>query len=256
MTYPYRNDPALVKSVQALIETIQFDVNGRAGQGGNGGLTSDKAIRISGELSIMVDRILKQEAGRFPIEIASELKDKPIFNIAYDDGDGGWTTGCFETVTFEVAEDLCRKFHAEYVGRPYPNGKGHYTYRNVRIFVSDKISTLSVNALDLPELQPHAENAALEFESADWFWRTMDPDDSGDYPADAINRAGLGNYCVAEIACSFTGPRRFGFTAPVLEADSDEEEFLHFDTQAEAIEAAATRRAIIEARTDEETADA
>jgi hypothetical protein len=90
-------------------------------------------------------------------------------------------------------------------------------------------------------------NAATRFDEADFFWRTMDPDDSGDYPQDAINRAGLGPYCVAEIASSFIGPKRFGFIAPVLDIHSDEEEFLHFETQAEALEAAKARREAIDA---------
>jgi hypothetical protein len=90
-------------------------------------------------------------------------------------------------------------------------------------------------------------NAATRFEEADFYWRTMDPDDSGEYPQDCINRAGLGLYCVAEIASSFTGPKRFGFVAPVLDIHSDEEEFLHFETQAEALEAAAARRETIDA---------
>ena len=91
------------------------------------------------------------------------------------------------------------------------------------------------------------QEAARAFDSADWYWRTMDPDDCGDSPNEAISRAMIGNFCVCEIASSFTGPIRYGFTAPVLDADSDDEEFLHFATQQEAIDAARERSAALRA---------
>ncbi|MBB3944671.1 hypothetical protein GGQ73_000596 [Rhizobium skierniewicense] len=68
MTNTYHHDPAFLKAVETLIQTIQFDVNGTAGKGGNGGLTSDKAIRQSGELNIMMDRIKKLEAATPPVD--------------------------------------------------------------------------------------------------------------------------------------------------------------------------------------------
>lgn len=85
---------------------------------------------------------------------------------------------------------------------------------------------------------------AASFDSADWFWRTMDPDDCGDRPEEAINRAMVGRFCVCEIASSYTGPTRYGFIAPVLDPDSDDEEFVHFATQQEAIDAANARAAL------------
>lgn len=96
------------------------------------------------------------------------------------------------------------------------------------------------------------QEAAKVFDSADWYWRTMDPDDCGDSPAEAINRSMLGNFCVCEIASSFTGPIRYGFTAPVLDADSDDEEFLHFATRQEAIDAAKERSTAIRAIAESE----
>ena len=44
------------------------------------------------------------------------------------------------------------------------------------------------------------ETDADRFDRADWFWRTMDPDDNGDTPSEAISRAMIGNYCVCKIA--------------------------------------------------------
>lgn len=95
--------------------------------------------------------------------------------------------------------------------------------------------------------QAHAIDPAEAFKNADWFWRTMDPDDCGETPEEAINRAMVGRFCVCEIASSYAGPTRYGFIAPVLDPESDDEEFVHFATQQEAIDAAKTRAAITEA---------
>lgn len=92
--------------------------------------------------------------------------------------------------------------------------------------------------------QTPPEDEATKFDRADWYWRTMDPDDCGDTPMDAINGAMVGNFCVCEIASSFTGPIRYGFIAPILVPDSDDYEFLHFSTQQEAIDAAKVRAAL------------
>lgn len=89
------------------------------------------------------------------------------------------------------------------------------------------------------------QDDAAAFDKADWFWRTMDPDDCGDSPEEAINRAMVGKFCVCEIASSYRGPTRYGFSAPVLDPASDDEEFVHFATQQEAVEAAKTRRAAL-----------
>lgn len=89
--------------------------------------------------------------------------------------------------------------------------------------------------------------AVSDFDGADWYWRTMDPDDSGDSPEEAINSGMVGALCVCEIASSFRGPTRYGFVAKVVDPESDDEEFLHFATQQEAIDAAKERIAILAA---------
>lgn len=107
-------------------------------------------------------------------------------------------------------------------------------------------------ALDVHPItvQDAVETDAERFDRADWFWRVMDPDDSADTPAEAIHRGMIGDCCVCEIASSYTGPVRFGFTAPVLDPDSDDTEFLHFETQQKAIDAAKARAAALRAITD------
>lgn len=91
------------------------------------------------------------------------------------------------------------------------------------------------------------QSEAVAFDAADWFWRVMDPDDNADTPAEAIHRSMVGLYCVCEIASSYTGPTRYGFVAPVLDPESDDEEFLHFATQEEAVSAAHERRQAVSA---------
>lgn len=103
-------------------------------------------------------------------------------------------------------------------------------------------------ALSIPAERGEAGVTEAErFDRADWYWRVMDPDDSGDTPEQAIHRSMHGDLVVCEIASSFRGPTRFGFTAPVLDPDSDDTEFLHFATEQEALEAAKERAAALKA---------
>jgi len=101
------------------------------------------------------------------------------------------------------------------------------------------------------DVQPAPRDAQIDeataFDRADWYWRTMDPDDCGVSPAEAVNRGMVGQFCVCEVASSYEGPTRYGFIAPVLDLESDDEEFLHFASQQEAIDAANERRAALAA---------
>jgi len=95
-----------------------------------------------------------------------------------------------------------------------------------------------------PERLAAALDDGAKFDGADWFWRVMDPDDCGDNPSEAMNRAMIGRFCICEIASSYRGPTRYGFIAPVLDPESDDEEFLHFSTQREAMDAVRDRAAL------------
>lgn len=46
----------VLKAAKALIDSVEFDVNGINGKGGNGGLTSDTTIRAAGTLRVMMSR--------------------------------------------------------------------------------------------------------------------------------------------------------------------------------------------------------
>ncbi|ASY56452.1 hypothetical protein [Sinorhizobium sp. CCBAU 05631] len=107
-------------------------------------------------------------------------------------------------------------------------------------------STVSYAGSHAPATEVHVPEAEA-FDKADFFWRTMDPDDCGYSPEEALNRGMIGRFCVCEVGSSYTGPTRYGFIAPVLDPESDDEEFLHFATQEEAIAAAKERQAATEA---------
>lgn len=92
-----------------------------------------------------------------------------------------------------------------------------------------------------------AENQRLrealrDFDKADWFWRDLDPDDSGDSAHEAISM--LPDFMVSCVCSSFSGPTRYVFRAPVLDSGSDDTEVLHFATESEAIATARARAAL------------
>lgn len=47
----------LIAGAKKLIASVEFDVNGVNGKGGNGGLTSNDTLKIAGELRVIIDRI-------------------------------------------------------------------------------------------------------------------------------------------------------------------------------------------------------
>ena len=56
------------------------------------------------------------------------------FNVTYDKGDGTRVKYTFLPITtFDSAKAIADTFIKRYVGQPYPNGKGYYEYRDVRI---------------------------------------------------------------------------------------------------------------------------
>lgn len=46
----------LVSAAAKLADRVDYDMNGRAGQGGNGGLLSDETLRAAGELRLAISR--------------------------------------------------------------------------------------------------------------------------------------------------------------------------------------------------------
>lgn len=86
--------------------------------------------------------------------------------------------------------------------------------------------------------RPAAPAEAAEPEP-DWWWRDLEPDDSGDSPHEALSL--VPDLCVCLLRSSYTGPTKFAFRAPRLDPDTDDTEVLLFDTEAEALAAAKTR---------------
>lgn len=50
----------LEDAAERIVQCVEFDVNGKFGQGGNGGLTSDQTLRTSNEIRIILDRLKKE----------------------------------------------------------------------------------------------------------------------------------------------------------------------------------------------------
>lgn len=52
----------LLAVAEALIKSVEFDVNGVNGKGGNGGLTSNETIHAAGTLRIIISRYRRAQA--------------------------------------------------------------------------------------------------------------------------------------------------------------------------------------------------
>jgi hypothetical protein len=84
--------------------------------------------------------------------------------------------------------------------------------------------------------------------AADWYWRDLDPDDSGYSINEAIHMMGEGVVC--HVRSSFTGPDFFAAIVPVLDADSDDTEEIVADTADECVMLVQERYAAIRAMKD------
>lgn len=62
----------LIKAGKALIDAVNFDVNGINGKGGNGGLTSNDTIRRADELRLIISRYEAAETNERLVRAAQE----------------------------------------------------------------------------------------------------------------------------------------------------------------------------------------
>ncbi|MGI2036384.1 hypothetical protein ACRQ1B_28815 [Rhizobium panacihumi] len=60
-----------------------------------------------------------------------------IWNVAADDENGHSQIMCVDWQTREDAQKSVDHYVENYVGKPYPNGKGHYSINNVRLIRED-----------------------------------------------------------------------------------------------------------------------
>jgi hypothetical protein len=81
---------------------------------------------------------------------------------------------------------------------------------------------------------------------ADWYWRDLDPDDSGDSIHEAIRMLGEGVVC--HVRSSFLGPDFFAAIVPTLDDNSTEE--IVADTEDECTRLVKQRYAVIGARSE------
>jgi hypothetical protein len=91
----------------------------------------------------------------------------------------------------------------------------------------------AIAADEITRLRAEVERLKSDRASAepDWFWRDLDPDDSGDTVEEALRHMPQGVVC--HIRSSYIGPSFFAATVPVLDADSDDQEYIRADTEDE-----------------------
>lgn len=87
----------------------------------------------------------------------------------------------------------------------------------------------------------------------DWFWRDLDPDDSGDTIGEALRYMPDG--CVCAISSSYKGPSFFAARVPVLDLESDDTEEICTKTEAECLSAVKERMAARAALKETKNAD-
>ncbi len=64
--------------------------------------------------------------------------DTREYNVQYNRGDNTFSIYLKDWVTRGVAEHYRLLFIREYVGQPYPNGKGFYPFHSVEVVYRDK----------------------------------------------------------------------------------------------------------------------
>ena len=62
-------------------------------------------------------------------------KKNLAWNVAYD-GPKGTQLYLSENTTAEMAAKYCAIAREKYEGKSYPNGKGHYPFKNFRVIVN------------------------------------------------------------------------------------------------------------------------
>lgn len=60
-------------------------------------------------------------------------KDYSIWNVAYDNSKGETFLYLAMPCSYQMAEKAMEYFKERYEDKPYPNGKGYYDCRNIRI---------------------------------------------------------------------------------------------------------------------------
>lgn len=73
----------------------------------------------------------------FDLSTREDLTAVKIWNVAADDENGHSQIMCVDWMTRDDAEKTVAHYVENYVGKSYPNGKGHFTINNVRLIRED-----------------------------------------------------------------------------------------------------------------------
>jgi len=73
---------------------------------------------------------------------------KPVerYNVVADDENGHSHILCVDWMTRDAAEKVAAHYRETYVGKPYPNGKGHYSVNNIRLVTEALMPVVATDA--------------------------------------------------------------------------------------------------------------
>lgn len=103
---------------------------------------------------------------------SSRLADAKVWNVAADDENGHSQILCVDWMTSQAAEKVASHFVDNYVGKPYPNGKGYYTIANVRLIREAETQSTQSNVAGWQDISTAPKNtkvlAAYQNELGNW----------------------------------------------------------------------------------------
>jgi hypothetical protein len=105
----------------------------------------------------------------------------------------------------------------------------------------DEAMRAALEASEAARGKPHAKLG-----DGDWFWRELDPDDSGDSVHEALSF--VPDFVVCHIGSSYNAASFFAARVPTISQDDDDTEEIIAETEQECIRLVAERKALLDAR--------
>ncbi|CDZ43219.1 Hypothetical protein NGAL_HAMBI1146_59920 [Neorhizobium galegae bv. officinalis] len=122
--------------------------------------SSDHGQREEHQADRLLSLLTRAPAGAN--DLTHEVSTSRRYNVAADDENGHSSIMCVDWMAREDAEKVAAYYRETYVGKPFPNGKGHYSVNNVRLITEDVVA---------------AANPSPETRAAAWRFRWVYPKD-------------------------------------------------------------------------------
>ncbi|WP_320188893.1 hypothetical protein RMS29_028455 (plasmid) [Agrobacterium rosae] len=213
----------LKTAARKLANLVEFDMNGTSGKGGNGGLMSDDTLRAAHEVHAILNRppvIAHRDdiaVDNFAIAMKEKMAAKRAagLDIWHDRNlctqkslsdhllrhahkDDPIDVANFAMMLHQRAERIAPTpvtitCNLEVIGRDKLMAAMEAITGKLQLEACTTASAPTAGMQKSPRQdgQPQimtASEISDQFESADWYWRTMDPDDSGDYADERKHR--------------------------------------------------------------------